>query len=156
MALTERGAVPYRFIVIQLVLVLVLVGLYKFYLPHREKVQAAQAAVEREARITKFIQTAVVEDSDRTVDVPADAGRGQAHPQKLREDLSTGDVEQALGAPDSQSIDFAGAEHLTWDGTRHKVEASFNKGQLYCLVLTDLRTGHGNMVFATPEQWHPF
>jgi hypothetical protein len=156
MANADRGAVPYRFIVVQLVLVLALVGLYKVYLPHRQKAEAADAAVERDARITKFFQNAVKEDRDRTVEVPAEAGGGQAHPQSLREDLSVGDVEKALGAPDSQSIDFAGGEHLIWKGASHKLEASFNKGRLYCLVITDLSTGHGSLIFVAPEQWRPF
>ena len=66
------------------------------------------------------------------------------------------EVRQALGAPDTSTTDFAGGLHLTWIGTGHTLEASFNHGQLYCLSLKDTSTGHGASVYESSANWQPF
>jgi hypothetical protein len=52
--------------------------------------------------------------------------------------------------------DFRGGQHLTWIGPRHRLEASFDKGRLYALTLTDLQTGHGMQVFESSAEWRAF
>jgi hypothetical protein len=37
-----------------------------------------------------------------------------------------------------------------------ELEASFDRGRLYCLRREDLRTGHGALVFESSVAWHPF
>jgi hypothetical protein len=79
-----------------------------------------------------------------------------ARPQRLRLTPEVAEVERQLGAPEQTMTDFRGGQHLTWIGTRLKLEASFNKGQLYALTITDLKTGHGEQVFESSALWRAF
>ncbi|MEJ2009017.1 MAG: hypothetical protein P8Z30_12825 [Acidobacteriota bacterium] len=129
MVSSDSGSIPKRVIVIQLVIVAGLVAFFKLYLPHMEKARAAAELAQRERRIEHFFNS-MVEDSS-----------GGAQAQTLRSTPSMQDVEQALGAPDTSTTDFRGGLHLTWIGVRHNLEAGFDRGRLYSLVLTNRRTG---------------
>ena len=135
MALSDSGNIPKRAIVIQLVIIAGLIAFFKLYLPRMEKDRAASRLNERESRIETLFKS-MVEDSS-----------GGA--QTLRSTPSMQDVEQALGAPDTSSTDFAGGLHLTWIGTRHSLEGSFDRGRLYALTLTNRQTGQS--VTASPS-----
>jgi hypothetical protein len=156
LALSDSGKISTRLIVIQLVILAAIAGVYayvKVYLPQAEKAQAAAQIAERESRIQDFFDSMVAEDYSRTVEAP---GVGKTHPQSLKSTADVADVQQTLGAPDTNTTDFAGGQHLTWIGTGHTLEASFNRGQLYCLSFKDNSTGHGESVYASSAQWQPF
>ena len=125
---SDSGGISKRVIVIQLAIIAVLVVFFKLYLPRMEKANEAARLNERESRIEKFFKS-MVENS---------SGGPQA--QTLRGSPSMQKVEEILGAPDTSSTDFRGGLHLTWIGTRHSLECSFDKGQLYFLALTNRRT----------------
>lgn len=150
------GRAPWRIIVIQLVILGGLVVFFKLYLPHHARDLAGRAAATREQKINALFQDAVEEDSTQEISVPLNGAIVKRHPQKLRITFSPQDAESTLGVPDSAAIDFQGGQHLTWLGTAHKLEASFNAGRLYCLALEDRSTGHGVMVFASISSWHPY
>jgi hypothetical protein len=153
---SDTGKISIRLIIIQIVIVAVVAGVYayvKVYLPQAEKAREAAQIAERESRIHDFLDSMVAEDPSRTVEAP---GVGKTHPQSLRSAPDVADVQQALGAPDSSTTDFAGGQHLTWIGTGHTLEASFNRGQLYCLSFKDNSTGHGVNVYTSSAQWQPF
>ena len=153
---SDSGKISTRVIVIQVVILIVAAGLFayvKIYLPRMEKAQAAAQIASRESRIKGFFYEMVAEDSSRTVEAP---GVGETHPQSLRGTPSVDEVQQALGAPDTSTTDFAGGLHLTWIGTQHTLEASFNRGQLYCLSLKNRSTGHGANVYESSANWQPF
>ena len=143
-----------KVIAAQAVIVLLVVVWFKVYLPRMEKARAMAEVLARENRIEAFYQSMAVEDSSREVVPPG--GQAPTHPLQLRETPSVGEVEQALGAPGGEQRDFAGGMHLTWTGTRHTLEASFNHGRLYCLTFTDRQTGHGALVYESSQYWHPF
>ncbi len=156
MTFSDSGKISTRTIVIQLVILVIAAGLFayvKIYVPRMEKAQAAAQTAERESRIQDFFSTMVAEDSSRTVEAP---GVGATHPQSLRSTPSVDEVQQAIGAPDTSTTDFAGGLHLTWTGTGHTLEASFSHGQLYCLSLKDSKTGHGANVYESSANWQPF
>ena len=153
MTFSDSGRISKGVIAVQLIILAGLVVFLKFYLPRMEKAKAAAQLQERESRIVSVFNSMVAEDSSRMVEAP---GIGQTHPQSLRSTPSMADVEQVLGGPDTSTTDFAGGLHLTWIGTKHSLEASFNRGQLYCLTFTDRNTGHGASVFESSEQWRPF
>lgn len=142
--------------VIQAVVVAGLIAWFKFGLPGIRRAQGAADVAEREQRIEGFVGEMIVADPSRTVETPAADGEARAHPERLSGTLSLEEVERALGAPETSATDFRGGEHLTWTGTRHRLEASFDKGRLYALTLTDLKTGHGSTVLESSAQWRPF
>ena len=156
MRISDSGGMPKRVIVIQLVIIAGLFAFIKIYLPRMEKTKAAARLDERESRIKEFFKSVVVDASGRSVAPPSANGNMPSHPQTLRSTPSMQDVEQALGAPDTSSTDFRGGLHLTWTGTLHRLEGSFNRGRLYCLTLTNLRTGHGESVFESSASWQSF
>ena len=86
---------------------------------------------------------------------PLDGAIVKRHPQRLRSTFSPQEAESTLGVPDATTTDFGGGQHLTWLGTTHKLEASFNAGRLYCLALEDRATGHGVLVYDSPERGIP-
>ena len=135
MAPSDSGRIPIRVIVIQLVIIAGLFAFFKFYLPRTEKANAAAELEARESRIEESFKSMVVEDSR----AQAPSANGKA--QSLRSTPSMQEVEQALGAPDTSSTDYAGGLHLTWIGARHSLECSFDRGRLYSLTLTDRSTG---------------
>jgi hypothetical protein len=154
--LSDSGKIPTRVIVIQLVFLVSIAGVFAFvkiYAPRMEKARAAAQMAGRENRIQDFFNSMVAEDYSRTVVAP---GVGQTHPRSLKSKPSVAEVEQALGAPDTSSTDFAGGLHLTWAGTGHTLEGSFNRARLYCLSLKDNSTGHGASVYESSANWQAF
>ena len=129
MVLSDSGGIPKRMILIQLVIIAGLIGFIEFYLPHMEKSQAAARLAQRENHIEQFFNS-IVGDSNPGA---------QSH--SLRSTPSMQEVEQRLGPPETGSTDFRGGLHLTWTGTRHSLQCSFYKGQLYYLTFTNRTTG---------------
>jgi hypothetical protein len=155
----DSGAVPKRVILIQLAILASLAAFYGLYLPFRAKSRAEAEAEERELRIETLFQSLVVEDASPAgggVEVPGASGKTRAHPQRLNRTPSVGEVVRALGLPDRRATDFRSGLHLTWTGTEHTLQASFDRGRLYCLRWEDRRTGHGALVFESSFAWHPF
>jgi len=154
--LSGAGTAFAKVVVAQVAIVAGLVLWLKVCMPRVEKARAAAAVAAREQRIEAFYVSIAVEDTSREIP-PQQAKFGSpTHPLRLRSQSPVDEVEQVLGAPGSQRRDFRGGVHLTWTGTRHTLEASFNDGRLYCLVLTDRQTGHGAMVFQSSVYFHPF
>jgi len=143
-----------RVIVGQVVILAALAVCLKVYIPRMEKARVAAEVLHREEKIETVYQSLVIEDTGREVQTPE--AKGPAHPFRLRSTASVAEVEQALGAPQSEQRDFRRGLHLTWKGSHHTLEASFNSGRLYCLTLTDRRTGHGASVFESSLFWRPF
>lgn len=149
MALFSLGSVRTKVILIQALVVGGLIVYFKLALPWIQKERAADQALQHEQQIESLMQTMVV-------DVPAPSGQNAPRPKRLRITASVEEIQQTLGAPDTSMTDFRGGQHLEWIGTRHKLTASFNKGRLYALALTDLRTGHGMTVYEWSAQWQQF
>jgi hypothetical protein len=156
MRFSSIGRAPWRVIIIQILLLSGLAVFFKLYLPRHARQTAVREAAAREQQINALFQNSVEQDSTQEISVPLDGTIVKRYPQKLRIALSPQDVESTLGVPVSSTTDFQGGQHLTWIGTAHKLEASFNAGRLYCLALEDRSTGHGVMVFESPLSWHPY
>ena len=156
MKLSDRGAVPKRLIAIQLAILAGLAAYYFLYLPHRAKSRAAAEVQERETKIEALFQSLVVEDARSGVGLPGTGGKAGVHPQRLSRTPGVEEVVQTLGLPDRNTADFRGGLHLTWMGTAHSLEATFNHDRLYCLRHDDLRTGHGVLVFEWSFAWRSF
>jgi hypothetical protein len=150
------GRAPWRVIGIQVLILSGLAVFFKFYLPRHARDLAERAAAAREHEINTLFENSVEQVSTQEISVPLDGAIVKRYPQKLRIVLSPHEAESTLGVPDSSTTDFAGGQHLTWTGTTHKLEASFNAGRLYCLNLENRSTGHGVMVFESPTSWHPY
>lgn len=123
-------------------------------LPRLKREWAAEETAKKEGRIHDLIQSLVAEDPARQL--PAGSPESYAHPQRLVSTPSEDEVKQALGATNGFSGDFRGGVHLTWTGTDHELEASFNNGRLYCLRVENIHTGHGALVFESSLDWRPF
>jgi hypothetical protein len=156
MKLSDRGAVRKRLIAIQLAVLASLAAFYFFYLPYRQKSRAAAEAQGRELKIEALFQSLVVEDARDEAELPGAGEKVRVHPQRLNRIPTVDEVVQAMGLPDRRTVDFRGGLHMTWTGTAHSLEASFDRGRLYCLRREDLRTGHGALVFESSAAWHPF
>ena len=156
MSISSFGRVFWRVILIQLLILLGLVAIYKLYLPYRARDLAGRAAAAREQKINALFQDSVVEDSAHEIYVPLEGAIVKRHPQRLRTVFSPREAESTLGFPDAITVDFRGGQHLTWLGTAHKLEASFNAGRLYCLTLEDRSTGRGVLVYESFRNWHPY
>ena len=150
------GRARWRVIVIQLLILLGIFALYKVYIPYHERELSRREAAARDQEISGFFQDAVMEDSTLEISVPVDGAIVKRHPQKLRLTFSPQEAESKLGVPSASTTDFDGGQHLTWLGHAHTLEASFNAGHLYCLSLADRATGHGVLVYESPESWHPY
>jgi len=150
------GSVRTRTIVIQVAIVAGVILWLTLALPKIQKERAAAELARREQKIESFLQSTAVERVGEEIEVPTVEGVRRVRPQRLRITPAAGDVQQALGAPDQSMTDFRGGQHLIWIGTRHKLEASFDKGRLYAVTLTDLQTGHGMTVYESSAQYHPF
>ena len=150
------GRASWRIFGIQLLALVGLAVFLKFYLPHRARHLAAQAAAAREQKITALFQHSVADDSTREISVPLQGKIVQRHPQRLQRVFSPQEAESELGAPDAAVTDIQGGQHLTWLGTTHKLEASFHAGRLYALSLEDRATGHGVLVYESIWTWHPY
>ncbi len=144
-----------RAILIQVAIVVGLIIFYKLALPKIQQAREASAAAQREEKIMGFVHSLAVEVGG-TANPSDSGGETDGIPERLRATPQVGDVEQELGAPQQYMNDFMGGQHLTWIGTRHKLVASFTKGQLYALTLTNLKTGHGMQVFESSAQWRAF
>jgi len=156
MRTSNSGRAPWRVIAIQVLILLGLVALIKLYLPHRTRELARHAIVAREQSINALFQDSVVEDSTHEISVPLDGTIVKRHPQRLRTTFSPQQAESTLGVPDTTTTDFSGAQHLMWIGSAHKLGAAFNAGHLYCLTFEDRATGHGVLVYESPDSWHPY
>jgi hypothetical protein len=124
---SDSGRIPLRVIAIQVAILAGLLIFLKFYLPHQEKAQADAALEARDSRIEAFFHTVT--------------GEGEGGGQTLRSTPTVLEVDEAVGAPDTSSTDYAGGLHLTWNGTNYSLVGSFYHGSLYALSLTDTRTG---------------
>ncbi len=153
---SDSGNVPWRLILIQLLILGGVLIFLKFYLPRHQRQLEAQRLVQREQKITSFFQNSVVEDSTREISVPLDGSIIKGHPQRLRTVYSPEDIETDLGAPQTSMTDFQGGQHLTWVGTGHRLEAAFTTGRLYCLTWEDLTTHRGVLVYESEDLWHPY
>jgi hypothetical protein len=153
---SDRGALRKRLMAIQFAILASLAAFYFLYLPYRTKSQAEAEAEERELKIDALFQSLVVQDTRGEVELPGTGGKAHVHPQRLNRMPAVGEVVQALGLPERRTADFQGGLHMTWTGTAHSLEASFDRGRLYCLRREDLRTGHGALVFESSVAWHPF
>jgi hypothetical protein len=153
---SDRGAVSKRLIAIQLAILASLAAFYFLYLPYRTKSQSEAEAQERELKIEALFQSLVVEDTRAEVEPPGTDGKARVHPQRLSSTPAFDEFVQELGLPDRRTADFRGGLHITWTGTAHSLEASFDHGRLYCLRHEDLRTGHGALVFESSAAWRPF
>jgi hypothetical protein len=154
MPLFRSKRVRNRAILIQVLFIAGLIVLYKFGLPGVKRMRARAAAEDREQAIMSFFQSITIEVGGSGNQAAGDRQGGVA--KRLRETPEVEEVEQQLGAPGQTMVGYGGAQHLTWIGTRHKLQASFNKGQLYALTLTDLKTGHGEQVYKTSAHWRAF
>ena len=127
---------------------------FKVALPRLEKDHAEARTAARERVIESFFESVTMEMPDGA----AEAGDriGTRNARRLHRTPDVGAVQQELGAPNQSMTDFAGAQHLTWFGKEHKLIASFNKGRLYALTVSDLAGDHGERVFESSAQWQRF
>ncbi|HXX21854.1 MAG TPA: hypothetical protein VEO19_01740 [Terriglobia bacterium] len=153
---SDHGVVRKRLMAIQLAILASLAAFYFLYLPYRTKSQAEAEAEERELKTEALFESLVVEDARSEVELPGTGGKVRLHPQRLNRMPAVDEVVQELGLPDRRTTDFQSGLHMTWTGTAHSLEASFDRGRLYCLRREDLRTGHGALVFESSVAWHPF
>jgi hypothetical protein len=153
---SDRGAVSKRLMAIQFAILGTLAALYFLYLPYRAKSRAEHEAQEREQKIEALFQSLVVEDARGDVELPGTGREVRVHPQRLNRMPAVDEVLKAVGLPDRRTTDFRSGLHMTWTGTAHSLQASFDRGRLYCLRREDLRTGHGALVFESSVAWHPF
>ncbi len=142
-----------RAIIIQALILAGLVVYFKFALPKIEESRRESRLNAREEAIGNFFGSV-------TVEVGSDPGTASASKAKRARRLRlTPDVHEAqreLGAPDQNMTDYAGAQHFTWLGSKRRLLASFNKGQLYSLTLSDLAGSHGERVFESSAQYQEF
>jgi hypothetical protein len=150
------GSLRTRTIIIQVAIFAGVILWLTLALPKIQKERAAAELARREQKIESFVQSAVVAAGGEEIEVPTVEGVRRVRPQRLRVTPAVGEVQQALGAPERSMTDFRGGQHLTWIGTRHQLEASFAKGRLYAVTLTDLQTGHGSTVYESSAQYRPF
>ena len=154
MALFSSKRARNHAILIQVVFIAAVIVMYWFGVPAIRKARARAAAEDREQALTAFFQSVTIEVGGSGNQAAGEAQGGVA--KRLRETPEVEEVEQQLGAPGQTMVGYGGAQHLTWMGTRHKLQASFHKGQLYALTLTDLKTGHGEQVYKTSAYWRAF
>ena len=150
------GSTAWRVFVIQLLVLVGILLFLKFYLPHRRQVSTQKAIQTREEKITALFHQSVEEDTEQEIAVPIDGTVVQRHPKRLRVFFGPEEIEATLGVPDSTTTDFRGGQHLTWLGTGHRLEASFESGRLYCLGLENRATGRGELVYESYPMWHPY
>jgi len=152
----RSGSTVARAILIQVVIAAGLIAWFKSGLPRLRRAQAAEEASKRENKIDGVIQSIVVVDSSQESRAAKAGTEVDSHPQRLLRTPSVDEIKQALGPADGFSGDYRGGVHLSWTGTTHKLEASFNQARLYCLRIEDLRTGHGTLIFESSSEWRPF
>jgi len=139
-----------KIILVQVAVVAGLIVYFKVALPSLQKGRAEARAAENEQAIQNFLATV-------TIQMPGEAAaNGARKPRRLRREPDVSEVQESLGAPNQSMTDFAGAQHLTWFGTEHKLTASFNKGRLYALTVSDLAGEHGERVYESSARWQKF
>lgn len=143
-----------KVILIQAAIVAGLVVYFTVALPRIEKARVAARIAAREQAIGIFFQSVTAEVG--SADAPAGGGGKAGNALRLRLMPDVYEVQRQLGTPDQSMTDFAGAQHLTWFGKDRKLLASFNKGQLYALTVSDLAGEHGERVFQTSAQYQKF
>lgn len=143
-----------RSIAIQLGIAGILAVWFLVAWPRLRKEWAEGESAKKEQRILSLVQSVVAEDPAR--DAPSGNPPGFAHAQRLVSTPTESDVKVALGPTDAFSGDFRGGVHMTWIGTDHIVEASFNNQRLYCLKLENRHTGHGEIIFESSSDWRAF
>jgi hypothetical protein len=141
---------------IQLVVLAALGVFLVFYMPGMTKRKAAAQAVGRERRIQGFVHTMLVEDPSREISATGADDETLSHPEKLLEGEPVDQVQQALGAPTVENADVNGGQHLTWTGTQHQLEAAFNKGVLYNVMYSNMKTGHGVSVYQSSAYFQAY
>jgi len=156
MRTSSRGSVRWRVFVIQILAVAGLFVSLELFLSHRARSLAERTAASREQKINVMFHDSVADEPTHEIFVPLNGVVVKRHPQRLRAVFSPGQAESTLGVPDSATVDFQGGQHLIWLGTVHKLEASFDAGHLYCLILEDRATHHGVMVYESIDSWHPY
>ena len=156
MNLSNSGAAWTKAVIVQLAIVAAILALYKIYLPRMERGRAASLAEDLERRIETFARSMIVEDPNRQVDAVGADGERLTHPQKLLQESSVDEVEEALGAPSAEFSDFRQGQHLVWKGIHHPIEASFNKRVLYNLRFENLQATHGVSVYESSAYWQAF
>ena len=143
-----------KVILVQAVIILGLVAYFKVALPMLEKGRMTARISAREQAIGTFFQSVTTQVGSADAQ---DAGGSEAvGALQLRITPDATEVQRQLGAPDQSMTDFAGAQHLTWNGNVRKLVASFNKGQLYALTISDLAGEHGERVLQTSAQYQKF
>lgn len=143
-----------KVILIQVAIIAGLVVYFKVALPRMEKARVAARIAEREQAIGTFLQSVTTEvGSEETA---AGGGTKARRARHLRVTREVDEVQRQLGVPDQSMTDFAGGQHLTWFGKERKLMASFNKGRLYALTVSDLAGEHGERVFESSAQWQRF
>ena len=140
----------------QLAILLGLILYFKVALPRLEESQAEARVVARESAIESLLQTVTVEAANEKANTPAAVTAHSARPRRLRVTPEVEEIQRLLGSPGQNMTDFAGAQHLTWIGTNHKLVASFNKGRLYALTISDLAEEHGEKIYESSAQWQKF
>ncbi|MBI4164220.1 MAG: hypothetical protein HY508_00625 [Acidobacteria bacterium] len=143
-----------KVILIQMAIVAGLIVYFKVALPNMEKARLAARVAGREKAIGSFFQSVTVEVGSEEAAPGGGATAGRARRLRVLPDVN--EVQRQLGAPDQSMTDFAGALHLTWIGQERKLLASFNKGRLYALTISDLAGEHGVRVFESSAQWQRF
>src|SRR5579871_2104142 len=114
MSLMPGGSSWGRAIAVQLGIVVALLVLYKVYLPRMQRHNLEKDTSAREQRIQKFARAMIVEDPGRDASGTGVDGQSLDHPQKLLQEDSVDEVQQALGAPGSEFSDAGGGQHLVW------------------------------------------
>ncbi|HUI43800.1 MAG TPA: hypothetical protein VL523_17710 [Terriglobia bacterium] len=153
---STSGAAWTRIVIIQLVIIAALAAFLTLYLPGMTKRKAAAQASDRERRIQLFAKNMLVQDPSRQVSATGADGEILSHPQKLLQRESVDEVQQALGAPTAENADVNSGQHLIWTGTRHQLQAAFNKGLLYNVMYSDMASGHGVSVFESSLYWQAY
>lgn len=156
MTVSNSGTAWTKAIIVQLAIVAAVLAWYRAYLPRMERGQVASLAADREREIEAFARLMIVDDPNRQVDARGVDGEKLVHPQKLLQESSLDEVQEALGAPTAEFSDFRQGQHLAWKGARHQLEAAFNKGVLYNLRFENLQTGHGVSVYESSAYWQAF
>jgi hypothetical protein len=143
-----------KVILVQAAIVVGLVAYFKVALPMIEKGRTAARISAREEAIHAFFKSVTTQVGGADAQ---EAGESEAVGElRLRITPDATEVQRQLGAPDQSMTDFAGAQHLTWKGNVRMLVASFNKGQLYALTISDLAGEHGERVFQASAQYQKF
>ena len=143
-----------KVILVQAAIIVGLVAYFKVALPKIERARMAARVIAREQAIHAFFQSVTTQVGSADAQEVDGGKSGNALRLRITPDVT--EVQRQLGAPDQSMTDFAGAQHLTWFGKDRKLLASFNKGQLYALTISDLAGEHGERVFQTSAEYQKF